>query len=59
MVVGKILSAIVVLTIAGSLLIGGGLSAYFQAVNYTGLLAVLMPFVPVFLGVAVVAYAAK
>jgi hypothetical protein len=59
MVVGKILSGIIVLTIAGSLLISGGLSAYSLAANYTGLLAVLMPFVPVYLGVAVIAYAAK
>jgi len=59
MVVGKVLSAIVILTIAGSMLISGGLTAYFQAANYTGLLAVLMPFVPIFLGVAVIAYAAK
>lgn len=59
MVVGKILGSLIVLIIAGSLLISGGLTAYFQAANYTGLLAVIMPFVPVFLGVAVVAYAAK
>lgn len=59
MVVGKILGSIIVLTIAGSLLISGGLNAYFQAANYTGLMAVLMPFVPLFLGVAVIAYAAK
>lgn len=59
MVVGKTVGLIISVLIAGALLTTAGLTAYYSAANYTGISATIAPFVPLFVLLVVVAYAAK
>jgi hypothetical protein len=59
MVVGKTIVLIIELLIAGALLTSAGLSAYYAAANYTGITAVVMPFVPLMVGLVVLFHAMK
>jgi len=59
MVVGKLISVIISVLIAGALLTTAGLTSYFSAANYTGISAVIMPFVPLLVGLIVVVYVGK
>jgi hypothetical protein len=59
MVVGKTITIIIELLIAGALLTTSGLSAYYAAGNYTGISSVIMPFVPLMVGLLVLFHAMK
>ena len=59
MVVGKTIVLIIELLIAGALLTTAGLTAYYAAANYTGISAVVMPFVPLMVGLVVLFHAMK
>lgn len=59
MVAGQIIAAVVSLLIAGSLLVSGGLNAYFSAANHSGISAVIAPLIPLGLMVGALYYAFK
>jgi hypothetical protein len=56
--VGKIIVLAVSLAIAGSLMVSTVFTNY-SAANYTGILAIVMPFVPVIFGVGLLYVAMK